>query len=138
VGSSGRTRAGHIYSENSVPAATLPPFNPDSDLHLGSIGVGKRGEVWSWTVGYHFAYNVARVGRGNIPNPISGQSANGEFKSCKQAVKVSVRRGPSVAGARVTHSMKNDQKSSFSTRSAARSSKASSGARSMRETSNLI
>lgn len=84
--------AGYIYSENSVPDATLSPLNPDSDLHLGSVGVGKRGEVWSWAVGYHFAYNGGRDVRGNIANPFSGQSANGEFKTFNHAVNVSLRR----------------------------------------------
>lgn len=84
--------AGYIFSENSVPDSTFSPLNPDSDLHLGSVGVGHRGEDWSWAVGYHFAYNDGRDVRGNIPNALTGQSANGEFKTFNQAVNISVRR----------------------------------------------
>jgi len=81
---------GYIYSENSVPGNTLSPLNPDSNLHLGSIGFGHRGDVVSWAVGYHFAYNGGRTVRNNTPSLI-GESANGEWKTFNHAVNVSVR-----------------------------------------------
>lgn len=81
---------GYIYSENSVPGNTLSPLNPDSNLHLGSIGFGHRGDVVSWAVGYHFAYNGGRTVRNSTPSLI-GESANGEWKTFNHAVNVSVR-----------------------------------------------
>jgi long-subunit fatty acid transport protein len=51
---------GYIYSENSSPDSHYNPIVPDDDLHLGSIGVGRRGERWDWALGYHFAYNGER------------------------------------------------------------------------------
>ena len=82
--------AGYIYSENSVPSATLSPLNPDSNLHLGSVGFGHRGEEFSWAIGYHFAYNGGRGVSGNQPS-LAGQTANGEFETFNHAVNVSVR-----------------------------------------------
>lgn len=83
--------AGYIYSENSVPDTTLNPLNPDSDLHLGSIGFGKRGDIWSWALGYHFAYNGGRTISGNAPNT-AGESTNGKFDTLNHAVNFTVRR----------------------------------------------
>jgi len=78
--------AGYIYSENSVPDETFTPLNPDSDLHLGSIGFGHRGEKIGWAIGYHFAYNGGRTVTGNL-NP----TVNGEYETLNHAVNVSMR-----------------------------------------------
>lgn len=83
--------AGYIFSENSVPSSTLSPLNPDSDLHLGNIGVGRRGDDWSWALAYQFAAGERNV-RGNIPNPVTGQSANGKFETFNHGLNVVVRR----------------------------------------------
>jgi long-chain fatty acid transport protein len=90
LGSGYYISGGYIYSENSVPGETLSPLNPDSNLHLGSIGFGHRGDVFSWAVGYHFAYNGGRTVRNNTPSLI-GETANGEWKTFNHAVNVSVR-----------------------------------------------
>ncbi len=82
--------AGYIYSENSVPDPTFSPLNPDSNLHLGSIGFGHRGDPFSWAIGYHFAYNGGRTVTRNVPS-LAGESANGEWETFNHAVNVSVR-----------------------------------------------
>ncbi len=78
--------AGYIYSENSVPDLTFTPLNPDSDLHLASIGFGHRGDRFGWAAGYHFAYNGGRTVTGNL-NP----TVNGEYETFNQALNLSVR-----------------------------------------------
>jgi long-chain fatty acid transport protein len=78
--------AGYIYSENSVPDLTFTPLNADSDLHLGSLGFGHRGERFGWALGYHFAYNGGRTVTGNL-NP----TVNGEYETFNHAVNASVR-----------------------------------------------
>lgn len=83
--------AGYIYGENSVPDATLSPLNPDLDFHLGNVGVGRRGDVWSWALAYQVAYGERTVS-GNVPNPITGQSANGKFDILNHGVNFSLRR----------------------------------------------
>lgn len=80
--------AGYVYSENSVPNKTLSPTNADSDLHLGSLGFGHRGDTWGWALAYHFAYNGGRTVKGNTPSP-AGETANGKFETFNQAVNVS-------------------------------------------------
>ena len=83
--------AGYIYSENSVPNATFSPLNPDANLHLGSVGFGHRGEAWGWALGYHFAYNGGRRVTGSGVNPMSGETADGDYKVFNHAVNVSFR-----------------------------------------------
>lgn len=83
--------AGYVYSENSVPDATLTPLNPDADLHVGSVGFGRRGEEWSWALGYHFAYNGGRTVTGNLPS-LGGETADGTYETFNHAVNLSLRR----------------------------------------------
>lgn len=80
--------AGYIYSENSVPSETLSPTNPDSDLHLGSLGFGRRTEDWGWALAYHFAYNGGREVKGNTPT-LAGESADGKYETLNHAFNAS-------------------------------------------------
>lgn len=91
LGSGYYLSAGYIYSENSVPSSTFTPLNPDSNLHLGSIGFGHKGERYSWAVGYHFAYNGGRDVSGNGAVSLLGETANGEYRTLNHAINVSAR-----------------------------------------------
>jgi len=82
--------AGYIYSENSVPSKNLSPLNPDANLHLGSIGVGRKTDEWSWALGYHFAYNGGRKVSGNQSNSLILETSNGTYDIFNHAVNVSV------------------------------------------------
>lgn len=84
--------AGYVYSENSVPDETLTPFNPDANLHIGSLGVGRRGEEWSWALAWHFAYDGGRTVTGNTPPLAGGPSADGEYETFNNAVNFSLTR----------------------------------------------
>jgi long-chain fatty acid transport protein len=83
--------AGYVYSENSVPDETLTPLNPDGNLHIGSVGFGRRGDAWSWALGYHFAYNDGRSVTGNTPSA-GGETSNGVYETFNNAVNFSIRR----------------------------------------------
>ncbi len=83
--------AGYIYSENNVPNRTFSPLNPDSNLHLGSVGFGRRGERFSWSCGYHFAYNGGHVVSGNQAASLLGETADGEYRTLNHAVNLAVR-----------------------------------------------
>lgn len=83
--------AGYIYSENSVPDRTFTPLNPDSDLHLLSLGFGHRGECFSWAIGYHFAYNGGRTVTGNVTSSPIGETSDGKYTTFNNAVNVSCR-----------------------------------------------
>jgi long-chain fatty acid transport protein len=85
--------AGYIYSENNIPNETFSPLNPDSNLQLGSIGFGHRGERFSWAFGYHFAYNGGREVTDNQSASIIGETADGEYETFNHAMNLSFRYG---------------------------------------------
>ncbi len=73
---------GYIYNENSSPDANFNPLIPDADLHLGSLGFGRRGRHWDWAIAYHFAYGERTVsGDANV-------SADGTYKTFNNAFNV--------------------------------------------------
>lgn len=80
---------GYIFSENSVPDRHFSPLNPDSDLHLGSIGFGHRGERFGWSLGYHFAYNSGRRVSGSVSPSLLGETADGVYKTLNHALNLS-------------------------------------------------
>lgn len=76
---------GYIYSENSSPDRNFNPIVPDSNLHLGSIGIGHKGKRWDWAAGYHFAYNGGR----DVNNSVPGL-ADGTYKTLNHAFNISL------------------------------------------------
>ena len=58
--------AGYIFSENSSPDPGFHPLIPDTDLHLMSVGFGRKGERWDWALSYTFAYNSGREVTGSV------------------------------------------------------------------------
>jgi long-chain fatty acid transport protein len=42
--------AGYFFSEASTPDKEYTPLVPDTDLHVGSLGVGFKGQHWSWAL----------------------------------------------------------------------------------------
>lgn len=83
---------GYIYSENSAPDINFTPLNPDSNLHLGSIGIAKRGGGFGWAVGYHFAYNSGREVSGNQTGSLIGEVADGRYETLNHAINFSIRK----------------------------------------------
>ncbi|MDQ8194083.1 outer membrane protein transport protein [Coraliomargarita sp. SDUM461004] len=81
---------GYIFSEQSVPDETFTPLNPDADYHLWGIGVGRKGVKWSWSFGYHFAYNGGKTISGNAPSA-AGETADGEYETFNHAVNLALR-----------------------------------------------
>lgn len=77
--------AGYIYSENSSPDQNFNPIVPDSNLHLGSVGVSYRGRRWNFAAGYHFAYGPGRDVRGSQP----GSLADGRYETLNHAFNLS-------------------------------------------------
>lgn len=81
--------AGYIYSENSVPDQTFTPLNPDANLHLGSIGIGRKTDKVSWALAYHFAYNEGRNVKGSALSPVL-ESSDGDYEILNHAVNFSI------------------------------------------------
>lgn len=76
---------GYFYSENSSPNAYFNPILPDSNLHLGSVGVGHRGKRWDWAAAYHFGHNAERIVSGSLPG-----LADGRYETLNHAFNIAV------------------------------------------------
>lgn len=83
---------GYIYSENSAPDLNFTPYNPDSNLHLGSIGISNQTESGVWSVGYHFAYNSGRDVVNNQSGSLLGETADGHYETLNHAINLSFRK----------------------------------------------
>jgi long-chain fatty acid transport protein len=42
--------AGYFFSEASTSERNYTPIVPDTDLHVGSLGVGHKGKTWDWAL----------------------------------------------------------------------------------------
>jgi long-chain fatty acid transport protein len=77
---------GYYFSENSSPDGNFNPAVPDTDLHLGSIGFGRKGTRWDWALTYHFGYNPGRTIRNSLPAP---SLADGTYRTFNNAFNLS-------------------------------------------------
>lgn len=80
--------AGYFFSENSSPDQHFTPLVPDSDLHLGSVGLSYRGTRWNWAAAYHFGYNPGHKVSGSGLSP-TGETADGTYRILNHAFNVS-------------------------------------------------
>jgi long-chain fatty acid transport protein len=76
--------AGYFFSESSSPSRHFTPLVPDSDLHLFSVGVGRKGQRWDWALGYTLAFS----GDYKIKNNVS-PAANGTYSAINHAINIS-------------------------------------------------
>lgn len=75
--------AGYFFSPNSTSSVDFTPLVPDTDLHVGSLGFGHRGERWSWAVsGQIIAGPERRISNGTV--------ADGTYQFFNQAVNFSL------------------------------------------------
>jgi long-chain fatty acid transport protein len=82
--------AGYFFSENSSPDRNYTPLVPDSDLHLGSVGLSYRGARWNWAAAYHFGYNSGREVSGSGFSPTAPtETADGTYRVLNHAFNVS-------------------------------------------------
>lgn len=82
--------AGYFFSSNSTSERDFNPIVPDTDLHVGSIGGGFKGKHWRWALAGQIITGPYREVSHSTPNPISGQSANGQYQFFVPAVTFSV------------------------------------------------
>ena len=62
-------RGGYAYGQNSVPQSTFSPIVPDSNYHLGSIGLGYTTETWSLDLAYELIFRERRHIANNVNSP---------------------------------------------------------------------
>jgi long-chain fatty acid transport protein len=77
--------AGYFYSQNSTSDKHFTPLVPDTDLHVVSVGVGRKGERWSWALS-------AQVIAGPERQISNGTVADGGYRFFNQAINWSIAR----------------------------------------------
>jgi long-chain fatty acid transport protein len=78
--------AGYFFSSDTAPSSSFTPAVPDTDLHVGSIGVGRRGERWNWAVAAQLIAGPKRNITDSQSNPFTGESANGKYQLIVPAI----------------------------------------------------
>ncbi len=74
---------GYFFSENSTSDRDFTPVVPDTDLHIGSVGFGRKKEKWSYALAYQIISGPPR----EINN---GTSAQGKFNFFNHALVASI------------------------------------------------
>ena len=75
--------AGYFFSQNSTSERYFNPVVPDTDLHVWSIGVGRKGNKWSWAITAQLITGPAREVDNSVFAP-----ANGKYQWFNQALNV--------------------------------------------------
>ena len=84
--------AGYFFSSDTTSSTYFNPAIPDTDLHVGSLGVGHNGEHWHWAVAGQIIAGPERTITQDAGNtdPYTGQSAAGKYQLFVPAVTVSL------------------------------------------------
>jgi len=69
--------AGYFYSQASTSTQFFTPMVPDTNLHIGSLGGGYKGRIWSWALALQI---IGGGWRSVAVDPSVNQSVNGEYK----------------------------------------------------------
>ena len=67
--------AGYFFSEASTPNTYYTPLVPDTDLHVGSLGVGYKGPHWTWALAGQLIGGSWR----NVANSVD-PTVNGKYR----------------------------------------------------------
>ena len=69
---------GYFFSQSSTPNKYYSPLIADTDLHIGSLGGGYKGEHWSWAVAFQL---IGGSWRNVIVDPrYVDPAVNGKYK----------------------------------------------------------
>ncbi len=82
--------AGYFFSSETTSEQYFNPAVPDTDLHVGSLGFGHKGEHWRWALAGQIIAGPQRVVSDSQPNPFTGESANGKYQLIVPTVSFSV------------------------------------------------
>jgi long-chain fatty acid transport protein len=75
--------AGYFFSQNSTTERYFNPVVPDTHLHVGSLGLGRKGRRWSWALTGQIITGPARTVNTSVFGP-----ANGSYQWFNQAVNL--------------------------------------------------
>ena len=84
--------AGYFFSTETTSSGNYTPAVPDSDLHIGSLGVGRNGEHFHWALAAQLIAGEPRniPATGGTANPFTAASAAGNYQIFVPAVTFSV------------------------------------------------
>ena len=82
--------AGYFFSTQSTSERDFNPIVPDTDLHVGSLGLSYKGEKWRCAIAGQIITSSVREVKSSLSNPFTGQSANGRYQLFVPTVSVSV------------------------------------------------
>lgn len=82
--------AGYFFSGDTLPGKYYTPAVPDTDLHVGSLGVGRKGKRWDWAVAAQIITGGARTINNSQLNPFTGESADGKYQLFVPTVSLSM------------------------------------------------
>jgi long-chain fatty acid transport protein len=82
--------AGYFFCQDTSPSKYFTPAIPDTDLHVGSLGVTHKGERWNWAVAGQIITGPSREINNSQSNPFTGQSANGKYRLFIPTLSVSL------------------------------------------------
>jgi len=81
--------AGYFFSANSTKDVSFNPLVPDTNLHVGAAGFGRKGERWDWALSSEIITGPDRVVQGSTPS-VFGQNADGRYHFLNYSVNFSV------------------------------------------------
>jgi long-chain fatty acid transport protein len=82
--------AGYFYSTDTTSDKYFTPAVPDTNLHVGSLGFGHKGERWQWSLAAQIIAGPDRTINNSQPNPFTGESANGKYRLFVPAISFAV------------------------------------------------
>lgn len=82
--------AGYFYSTDTTSEKYYTPAVPDTNLHVGSVGFGFKGEHWRWALAAQIITGPARDINNSQPNPFTGQTADGSYQLLVPTLSASV------------------------------------------------
>lgn len=82
--------AGYFFSGDTAGSKHFTPAIPDTDLHVGSLGLSHKGQHWNWAVAGQIITGPARQINNSQSNPFTGESANGKYQLFVPTLTVSL------------------------------------------------
>ena len=77
---------GYFFSEASTSDQYYTPLVPDTDLHVGTLGIGRKGKHWNWAFAGEIIAGTYRTVTGNVLNP----AIDGKYRLFSPAVSFSI------------------------------------------------
>lgn len=84
--------AGYFFSSETTSSEDFSPAVPDTNLHVGSLGIGHEGEHWHWALAAQIITGPARTIDASAGNtdPYTGVSAAGKYQLFVPTASLSV------------------------------------------------